>query len=214
MSITEKTMGFNSWSRRVKPPFPNSMNKPSIQEKEETQWIIMDNTKSEIRLRTLFFRFFLILLISPVLFLMIHELSHIITGLFFGINIDSFNFETRSGILMFIIYFEETGSKILDLILFASGSLGVILFGICFLIHGIIKKKVYFYVFGCGAISQDIFYMGISCILNVGDWASVFTILGFNSNIYAIFGIFFFIFYIIMFIIGIFGVEWIVKKKI
>lgn len=162
--------------------------------------------ENEVKPKSFWIKFLLIIIISPFFFFMLHELFHIIVGYLFGIKIEIFSIEIRSGLPFFVIHFAETNSSLIDLFVYMAGSVGMILFGFCFLIYGILKGKGFIYYFGCLAIQQDVFFIGLSCIINEGDWSSVFTILGFNYNIYFVIGILFFIFFIIIYVIELYGI--------
>ena len=179
--------------------------------------IIIPNTSTNTRidinkfLKRRFLRIILILSISPIPYLFIHEISHIITGLIFGIKVESYNFKVTT---LFVLHFQETSSQILDLFILVSGSFGVMIIGFVMLLLGMKKKSSLFYIFGMCSFYQEVFYMGLSCLINLGDWASVFSIFGFEYRLLFIFGILFIIFYFFLILLTIKGVLKFESKKI
>ncbi|MFW9973312.1 MAG: hypothetical protein ACFFDF_24220, partial [Candidatus Odinarchaeota archaeon] len=137
-----KTKGF-TWDNKGKSPFPDSMIEPSIIIKREDNLnieliVLTENRKKKLdsKLKKNIVKLLLISFISPFLFLILHELFHIFVGSFLGIKIEGYNLEIRYGLPFFIIHFEETSSKLIQILVYSAGSLGMILFGLNFLIYG------------------------------------------------------------------------------
>ncbi|MCP6718934.1 MAG: hypothetical protein KJI71_01700 [Patescibacteria group bacterium] len=136
--------------------------------------------------------------------LFMHEFSHMFVAILCGYRVDGIGYLTQKGIPMVYadIFFTNTLPVPFTLTLLA-GVIGSVLLSIPFLISGLFRKNYYLLAFGFWSILREIWYLGISGILNIGD-ISVLYERFIDLKTLFIFGVIFYLIFVFGIILSIF----------